>query len=81
LVRRLATTRIALPPLRERLTDLPLLCDHFLRIYATKYRRPRRTLPNAVAAGLTTRPWPGNVRELEAVMARYALGGDAAAAS
>jgi len=74
---RLATVTIALPPLRERIEDLPLLCDHFLRVYATKYRKPRRSFSPAALGELSKHPWPGNVSELETVVSRHAFGADA----
>jgi len=61
---RLDVVRLALPPLRERGEDVPLLAQHFLE----KHRRPDSPVlgfePEALAA-LAARDWPGNVRELE----------------
>ena len=61
---RLHVVRLALPPLRERREDIPLLAQHFLE----KHRRPEAPLigfaPEALAA-LAAHDWPGNVRELE----------------
>jgi transcriptional regulator with GAF, ATPase, and Fis domain len=58
---------IAVPPLRERPDDIPLLCAHFLR------RHGARPLPPSVLASLTRYPWPGNVRELEAEIGRLCM--------
>ena len=70
---RLVGVEIAVPPLRERLDDLPLLAEHLLgRFDAAEHRRgrPARGLvlsEDALAAYLA-QPWPGNVRELENVL-------------
>jgi DNA-binding NtrC family response regulator len=61
---RLNTIEIALPPLRERREDVPVLLDHYLELYARKYDKPQRALPNAVLDALVRHDWPGNVRAL-----------------
>lgn len=53
---RLNTVEIALPPLRSRREDVPLLLAHFLDLYARKYARPARTLPASVEAALVDEP-------------------------
>jgi len=58
------------PPLRERLPDLPLLAQHFVDKYARAGGRPVRSLARESLALLETHPWPGNVRELEHVIER-----------
>ena len=70
---RLNVIRVAVPPLRERREDIPLLAAHVLREVATNGRPPRRLSPEALAA-LMAYGWPGNVRELENVLERLALG-------
>jgi DNA-binding NtrC family response regulator len=72
---RLSVIRIEIPPLRERMGDLPLLIQHFLSKHAKSAgRRVRRVTPEAMNA-LNAYPWPGNVRELEsAIESAYALG-------
>jgi len=62
---------IALPPLRERRTDIPLLVDHFL-VKHGEPGRVRRIAPEALEA-LVAWSWPGNVRELESVIERTLL--------
>jgi DNA-binding NtrC family response regulator len=62
---RINTLVIAIPPLREREGDLPLLAAHFLERFAGKHRRPARRLSAAVLDRLAAHPWRGNVRELE----------------
>jgi DNA-binding NtrC family response regulator len=61
---RLNTIEIELAPLRERRDDIPLLLDHYLRLYARKYDKPDRDLPPALLAGLMRHDWPGNIRAL-----------------
>jgi len=67
---RLNVVTIELPPLRERVEDIPLLAQHFLRRYAAENeRRIEAFTPRAVDA-LCSYPWPGNVRELENAVER-----------
>jgi DNA-binding NtrC family response regulator len=61
---RLNTVEIELPPLRERREDILLLVDHFIALYAKKYGKPARALPDDAAAALESYDWPGNVRAL-----------------
>ncbi len=61
---------VHLPPLRERLPDIPLLVEHFLTSYGDEGRR-RYPLPGTVMEALMRHPWPGNVRELQNVLHRY----------
>ena len=64
---------IALPPLRDRREDIPLLVEHFLEKHARDAgKRITRVEPEAMEA-LTTHGWPGNVRELENVIHRTLL--------
>lgn len=67
---RLNVFPITLPPLRERLDDLPLLADFFLERYREKYQRPVISLSSEVLLALRHYPWPGNIRELENIMER-----------
>ena len=61
---RLNTIEIELPPLRQRRDDIPVLLDHYLRLYERKYDKPYRNLPPAVLQALIEHDWPGNVRAL-----------------
>jgi DNA-binding NtrC family response regulator len=61
---RLNTIEIEIPPLRQRRDDIPLLIDHYLRLYERKYDRPERDLSPAVLEVLVENDWPGNVRAL-----------------
>ena len=64
---RLNVVTIELPPLRERLEDLPLLVDHFLERLRER-RFPAKTIARETLARLARYDWPGNVRELEHVV-------------
>ena len=67
---RLAVMTIALPPLRERMEDLPVLIDHFLNRPSNVGLCKRVTLSDEAFQALRHYPWPGNVRELENVLTR-----------
>lgn len=70
---RLNVVPIQLPPLRERKEDIPLLIDHFLKIYNEKNgRRLQGFHPRALDA-LMRYSWPGNIRELENVVERAVI--------
>ena len=70
---RLDVIRIEIPPLRERRSDIPLLCEHFFRLYADKYKSAARELPPDVLEAFVAYDWPGNVRELENAVRRYLI--------
>jgi two-component system response regulator PilR (NtrC family) len=61
---------IALPPLRERREDIPLLAEHFLSKYAGQMDKPITTISGEAIELLTRHDWPGNIRELENVIER-----------
>jgi transcriptional regulator with PAS, ATPase and Fis domain len=68
---RLSVVPIYVPPLRERAEDIPLLAEHFLKVYWKKHRERGAELPvfsSAAIRALQARSWPGNVRELQNVM-------------
>lgn len=67
---RINVVPIHLPPLRERLEDIPLLTDHFLQKLARTNNRPKPSLSQRGMSGLMKYSWPGNVRELENVLER-----------
>ncbi len=69
---RLNVVPIALPALRERRQDIPLLARHFLESAASQ-GLPRRQLSDEAQASLAAHDWPGNVRELENLMRRLAV--------
>ena len=71
---RLAGYEIAVPPLRERRSDIPLLVDHFRRRVAAEMHRDSIPGPSqAVLDLLAAHDWPGNVRELEQVIRRTVI--------
>ena len=70
---RLNVVPIFLPPLRERVEDIPLLINHFLDLFSPN--TPIHIAPEAVEV-LAAYPWPGNVRELENVIERLVTVGD-----
>ena len=59
---RISTITIHVPPLRERMEDVQLLTDHFLKLYAEKYDRPIEGVSQSAYQRLFGHPWPGNVR-------------------
>jgi DNA-binding NtrC family response regulator len=67
---RLNVIAIALPPLRERREDVPLLVAHFLRLYAEQNGKEITNADQEVVQRLQTYDWPGNVRELANVIER-----------
>jgi len=68
---RLAGYEIAVPPLRERRADIPMLVEHFRRRIAAEMKRDAIPGPSqAVLDLLAAQPWPGNVRQLEQVVRR-----------
>ncbi len=67
---RLNVIRLQLPPLRERLDDIPILAEHFVRKYAVLSGREGLTLAPATLRFLASLPWDGNVRELENTIER-----------
>jgi DNA-binding NtrC family response regulator len=69
LYERLAIVTIHLPPLRERLEDLPELARYFMSRFAKEQGRPAvATVTTSALAALTAYPWPGNIRELRNVL-------------
>ncbi len=73
---RIHVVPVFLPPLRERAADIPLLINHFLRVYcAANHTAPKSVSEEAMQA-LQSYRWPGNVRELENAVQRIVLMSD-----
>lgn len=70
---RLNVVPLEIPPLRERMGDIHLLLNHFLRHFAEDHRLPPCTLSKNALSRLQEHPWPGNVRELRNVCERLAI--------
>lgn len=67
---RLNVVHVTLPPLRERLDDIPLLADHFLKRYSARMQKNVTAIAGPAIEQLLGHWWPGNVRELENTMQR-----------
>ena len=67
---RLNVVHLHLPPLRERLDDLPLLVEHFLKMYGEESGPERKTLSRDALRLMFAYSWPGNIRELGNVIER-----------
>lgn len=72
---RLNVIPLTMPPLRERLDDIPILAHHFLEIYNKRYNRSKQ-MTSEVMKMMMKYPWPGNVRELENVIERMVVVSD-----
>jgi two-component system response regulator PilR (NtrC family) len=70
---RICVIPIFLPPLRKRDGDIPLLLDHYLKMYCTANDLPQKRVSPEALQILETSAWPGNVRELENLAQRLAL--------
>ena len=70
---RLNVISIRIPPLRERMDDIPLLANHYLKHFRGKNKKDIREIDNDVLSALQSYDWPGNVRELENVMERAVI--------
>jgi DNA-binding NtrC family response regulator len=73
---RLNVVTITIPPLRERIEDIPLLVDYFIRKYCTSMNRPLVTPDSAALRRLGEYSFPGNVRELENMIERAVVIGN-----
>ncbi len=76
LLYRINTVEIHLPPLRERTGDIPILADHFLKIYNKKYKKNVSRISNEAINKLNRYHWPGNVRELQHAIERALIMSD-----
>ena len=76
LYHRLKVVTLRIPPLRERVGDIPILLDSFLRSFAKKYGKTVKGVSQSARRKLFSYDWPGNVRQLANVLERAALFGD-----
>ncbi len=67
---------LAIPPLRQRKEEIPVLAEYFMRRAAKRYGREALLFSSALTQALTAYPWPGNIRELENVINRYLVMGE-----
>ncbi len=70
---RIHVVPIFVPPLRERVEDIPILIDYFLQVYCTANQTPLKRLGDEAMQALKRYSWPGNVRELQNVVQRLVL--------
>jgi transcriptional regulator with PAS, ATPase and Fis domain len=64
---------LKMPPLRERIEEIPILATHFMRKVAAKYEREPLAISPLLLQALCSYPWPGNLRELENTIKRYLI--------
>ena len=76
LLYRINTVEIHLPPLRERVEDIALLADHFLKSNVKKYKKPIKGISPSGLRKLEQYSWPGNIRELQHAIERAVIMGD-----
>lgn len=76
LLYRMNTVEIPLPSLKERLDDIPLLTEHFLKLYCKKYNKEGIRIPEYVIKKLQGYHWPGNIRELQHAIERAVIMSD-----
>ncbi|PYM95768.1 MAG: hypothetical protein DME04_03845 [Candidatus Rokuibacteriota bacterium] len=72
-LRGLDAVEICVPPLRERIDEIPVLASFFLERFKRRYRRDAQLCPDMMSA-FQTRSWPGNIRELEEEVHRLFVG-------
>lgn len=70
---RVNTIEIKIPPLRERMEDVPMLAEHFLKMYADKYNQKHAEFSQVAYDQMLNYSWRGNVRELQHVIERAVL--------
>lgn len=78
LLYRINTVEITIPPLCERIEDIPTLANHFLTHYSRKYRKEANAISSEALVKLKKYPWPGNVRELQHAIERAVIMADSA---
>jgi DNA-binding NtrC family response regulator len=72
---RINVLRIQMPALRERASDVPILMNHFVRMYSVRFGKRPEPMSSAFMKMLGSYHWPGNIRELENLAKRYVVFG------
>jgi formate hydrogenlyase transcriptional activator len=70
---RLNVFPVSIPPLRERVSDIPLLVRHFVEKYGARMSKPISRMSNDAMDALKRYPWPGNIRELQNFIERAVI--------
>jgi two-component system, NtrC family, response regulator HydG len=78
LLYRINTVEITVPPLSERIADIPLIADHFLKKFGSRYHKPNLRLSAEAISYLQAYSWPGNIRELQHALERAVIMGEGA---
>jgi DNA-binding NtrC family response regulator len=73
LLYRVNTIEIEIPSLRDRMEDIPLLSQHFLKHYAEKYQKSITRISDGAMTRMNKHPWPGNIRELQHAIERAVI--------
>jgi DNA-binding NtrC family response regulator len=73
LLYRINTIEVEIPPLRERIEDIPLLATHFVKYYATKYEKAVSKISEGAMTRMHKHGWPGNIRELQHAIERAVI--------
>lgn len=76
LLYRINTVEIKVPALKDRIEDIPLLIEHFLKIYCKKYNMPLKRASASTFRRLEKHTWPGNIRELQHSVERAVIMSD-----
>lgn len=76
LLYRTNTVEVHLPPLRERQSDIPMLAEHFIKMYGHKYRKNIKGISTNTEKKLQKYSWPGNIRELQHAIERAIIMSD-----
>jgi transcriptional regulator with PAS, ATPase and Fis domain len=71
---RLNVYNIELPPLRERIDDIPIICDYFLEKFNREYKKSIHEIDPEAVEILQNYSWPGNIRELRNILLRSMIG-------
>lgn len=73
LLYRINTIEIEVPSLRDRMEDIPILSQHFLKHYADKYQKSITKISDGAMSRMNKHPWPGNIRELQHAIERAVI--------